>query len=283
MTFKSIEVTPLTGALGAQISGIDLAQPQSNQTWNEVHQAWLDYLMIYFRDQDITPRQQVELAHRFGKPAIYAFIKGLPDQPEVTEIVKSEHDKKNFGGRWHTDTTYKEKPDKGTLLYALEVPETGGDTLFSNMYLAYDALSEGMKSMLDGLIAVNNSDKSYPNGRASQLKKFHGMGDNYKDESKALEAEHPVVRTHPETGRKALYVNASHTLRFKDTTVEESKPLIDYLSTHAVRPEFSCRLHWYPGTLAVWDNRCTQHLAVNDYASKRRRMHRVTIEGEAVI
>ena len=140
-----------------------------------------------------------------------------------------------------------------------------------------------MKRLLDGLIAVNSSEKSYPGGRASQLRKLDGMGGNYKDEATALEAEHPVIRTHPETGRKALYVNGSHTLRFKDMTVEESKPLIDYLCEHAIRPEFTCRLHWEPGTLAIWDNRCTQHFAVNDYAGKRRRMHRVTIEGETVV
>ncbi len=283
MGFQTIEVTALTGAMGAQISGVDLTEPLSNQTWDEIHQAWLDNLMIYFRDQTLQPDQHLALARRFGKPAIYPFIEGLPDAPEVTEILKTEQDQKNFGGSWHTDTTYKEKPDLGTLLYAHEVPETGGDTLYANMYLAYDRLSEGMKRLLDGLIAVNNSEKSYPGGRSTQLKKLDGMGGNYKDEATALEAEHPVVRTHPETGRKALYVNASHTLRFKDMTVDESKPLIDYLCAHAARPEFTCRLHWLPGTIAIWDNRCTQHLAVNDCVGKRRRMHRVTIEGEVVV
>lgn len=280
---KPITITPLSSALGAEISGINLAEPLDDEKWDIIHRAWLDHLMIFFRDQTLSPRQQVDLAHRFGNPAIYTFIKGLPDQPEVTEILKTEKDQVNFGGRWHTDTTYKEIPDRGTLLYAHEVPESGGDTLFANMYLAYEALSDGMKDLLDGLVAVNNSDKSYPGGRARAQKNYDGMGKSYREDSEALEAEHPAVRTHPETGRKGLYVNGSHTLRFKNMSIEESKPLIDYLSAHAIRPEFTCRLKWFPGTLAIWDNRCTQHLAINDYAGQRRRMHRVTIEGEPVV
>ncbi len=282
MTYSAIDVQPLTGTMGAEIGGVDLSGTLSNQAKSEIHQALLDHLMIYFRDQDLTPENHVEIAGQFGKPAIYPFLKGLEGTPEIHVLLKTEKDKgkANFGGVWHSDTAYKECPDMCTLLYAREVPEVGGDTLYANMYAAYDALSDGMKAMLDGLIGVNNSDKFYAGGRAANIKKMDGMKGSLKDEIETLESEHPVVRTHPGTGRKSLFVNHAHTLRFKEMTVEESKPLIDYLCAHAVRPEFTCRLRWQPKTLAVWDNRCTQHFAVNDYSGKRRLMHRVTIEGD---
>lgn len=280
MSYEAIEVRPLTGTMGAEISGVDLGGDLSNQAKSEIQQAFLDHMMIYFRDQTLTPARHIEIAQQFGKPAIYPFLKGLDEAPEVNVLKKTEADTVNFGGVWHSDTAYKECPDMGTLLYAHEVPQAGGDTLFANMYLAYETLSDGMKAMLDGLIAINNSDKSYAGGRAASLKKLDGMKETLEDEIATLEAEHPVVRTHPVTGRKSLFVNGAHTLRFKDMTEAESKPLIDYLCEHAVRPEFTCRLRWQPKTLAVWDNRCTQHFAVNDYSGKRRLMHRVTIEGD---
>ncbi|MCG8562858.1 MAG: TauD/TfdA family dioxygenase [Hyphomicrobiales bacterium] len=280
MTYDAIEVVPLTGALGAEVRGVDLSQSLSNRVKSQIHQAFLDHLMIFFRDQTLEPERHVEIARQFGKPAIYPFLKGLDSAPEINVLLKTEADTVNFGGVWHSDTAYKDCPDMGTLLYAHEVPLAGGDTLFANMYMAYEALSDGMKAMIDGLVAANNSDKSYIGGRAAGLRKLEGMKGDMKDRIDTLEAEHPVVRTHPETGRRSLYVNAAHTLRFKDMTQEESKPLIDYLCAHAVQPEFTCRLRWQPGTLAVWDNRCTQHFAVNDYSGHRRLMHRVTIEGD---
>lgn len=279
MAYRTIEVKPISGSIGAEIAGVDLGGSLPNETIDEVHRAFLEHQMICFRQQRLTPAQHVAVARHFGKPAIYPFLKGLDGQAEVHEIVKTETDTKNFGGGWHSDTAYKERPDMGTLLYALEVPPHGGDTLFASMYAAYEALSPGMKRLIDGLVAVNNSDKLYPGGRAANLKKLGGMGAAVTA-APVLEAEHPVVRTHPETGRKALYVNGAHTLRLRDMTVEESKPLIDFLAAHAVRPEFTCRLRWEPGTLAIWDNRCTQHCALNDYQGRRRHMHRVTLEGD---
>lgn len=279
MAYRTIEVKPISGSIGAEIAGVDLGGSLPNETIDEVHRAFLEHQMICFRQQRLTPAQHVAVARHFGKPAIYPFLKGLDGQPEVHEIVKTETDTKNFGGGWHSDTAYKERPDMGTLLYALEVPPYGGDTLFASMYAAYEALSPGMKRLIDGLVGVNNSDKLYPGGRAANLKKLGGMGAAVTA-APVLEAEHPVVRTHPETGRKALYVNGAHTLRLRDMTVEESKPLIDFLAAHAVRPEFTCRLRWEPGTLAIWDNRCTQHCALNDYQGRRRHMHRVTLEGD---
>ena len=279
MTFQTIEVRPLAGALGAEVGNIDLSAPLSNQMRDEIHQAFLDNLVIVFRDQKLTPEKQVEIAGLFGKPAIYPFLQGLDGAPEVHELLKTAEDEVNFGGNWHSDTAYRECPDMGTLLYAHEVPDVGGDTLFTNMYLAYDALSDGMKEMLKGLTAIYCSEKGYDGKRAEKMKSLDGLKDAVQAEIETFESEHPVVRTHPETGQKALYVSKSHTLRFKDMTVEESTPLIDYLSTFAVLPEFTCRVDWQPQTLVIWDNRCTKHLAVDDYAGQRRRMHRVTVEG----
>lgn len=279
MSRRSLEIRPISGALGAEIANVDLSEDLSNQTFDQIHQAFLDHLVIFFRDQRLTPNRQVEIARRFGTPAIYPFLKGLDETPEVHELVKTEDDDVNFGGCWHSDTTYKARPDMGTLLYAHDVPAAGGDTLFANMYLAYEALSDGMKRLLDGLVGVNNSEKGYPGGRSTSVKKISGMKNAVDSAAEVIEAEHPVVRTHPETGRKGLYVNTTHTLRFKDMSVAESEPLIDYLCDFAARPEFTCRLRWEPEMLAIWDNRCTQHFAVNDYTGERRRMHRVTIEG----
>ncbi len=277
--YETIEVKPLSGSMGAEVIGVDWAKPLTNQQRADVHKAFLDHLMIYFRNQSITPRQQVDVARQFGKPAIYPFLKGLEEAPEVNELIKTENDKTNFGGGWHSDTSYKECPDLGTVLYALEVPPAGGDTMFANACLAYENLSEGMKGMLDGMVGIFNSDKLYPGGRTSQLSKLGDMGKAVV-QSDTYESEHPIVRTHPETGRKALYVSRAHTLRFKDMTSEESDPLINFLSDQIVRPEYQCRLRWEPGTLALWDNRATQHLALNDYQGQRRHMHRVTIEGD---
>lgn len=280
--YETIDVKPLTGAMGAEIRGVDLAKPLGGEQLSDIHRAFLDHLMIYFRDQDIRPETQVRLAQYFGKPAVYPFLKGLDGFPEVNALIRSPDDKKVFGGTWHSDTAYKERPDLGTLLYAVEVPEVGGDTMFTNTYKAYETLSAGMREMIDGLVGVFNSDKLYQGGRANQIAKLGEMGKSVVA-METLEAEHPIVRTHPETGRKALYISRAHTLRFQNMSVEESNPLINYLSDHCVRPEFQCRLRWQAGTLAIWDNRCAQHFALNDYQGMRRHMHRVTIEGERPI
>ncbi|MFT5507295.1 MAG: taurine dioxygenase [Hyphomicrobiaceae bacterium] len=278
-TYGSIDVKPLAGSMGAEIGGVDLSKPLANEQVADIHQAFHDHLMIYFRNQTLSPKAQVGLSQHFGKPAIYPFLKGLDGFPEVNALIKTEDDTKAFGGTWHSDTSYKERPDLGTLLYAVEVPPAGGDTLFTNAYQAYETLSAGMQEMLSDLIGVFNSDKLYAGGRAAQVTKLGEMG-KAVIATEVFEAEHPIVRTHSETGRKALYISRAHTLRFKDMTVEESTPLINYLSDHIVRPEHQCRLRWEPGTLAVWDNRCTQHHALNDYQGQRRHMHRVTIEGD---
>lgn len=280
MSYKTIEVSPITGTIGAEIGNVDFSASLSNQQSDEIHRALLDNLVIVFRNQKLSPQRQVEVAKIFGKPAIYPFLKGMDEAPEVSVLLKSKTDTVNFGGSWHSDTAYKECPDMGTLLYAVEVPDAGGDTLFANMHLAYEALSDGMKAMLDGLSAVYSSEKGYGGNRAERMKSLQGLKDAVAGEIQSFESEHPVVRTHPVTGRKSLYISKSHTLHFKNMTIEESEPLINYLSDFAVRPEFTCRVRWQADTLAIWDNRATNHFAVNDYSGKARRMHRVTVEGD---
>jgi len=276
MTGTSLEIRPIAGALGAEIGGIDLAEDLDGGTIAAIRRAWLDHLVIFFREQRLAPERFLDFARRFGEVIEYPFIKGIDGFPEITPVVKLEHETVNFGGLWHTDTAYLEYPPMGTMLIAREVPPFGGDTLFANMYLAYETLSPGLQRLLDGLVAVNTSAKAdVTKTREDRIR--DAAKTNAKRE---YAAEHPVVRTHPETGRKALYVNGGHTVRFKDMTEAESTPLLQYLFTHQQRPEFTCRFHWDLGSIAFWDNRCTQHNPINDYHGHRRVMHRVTLAGD---
>jgi taurine dioxygenase len=276
MTDQSLEIRPLSGAIGAEILGIDLSGELSEATVAEIRRIWLKHLVIFFRDQELSPERFVHVARRFGKPVEYPFIKGIDGFPEVTPVVKLEHEKNNFGGIWHTDTAYLETPPMGTMLIAREVPPYGGDTLFANQYLAYETLSDGMRRLIEPLAAVNSSARAdVSRTREDRLK--DGARDDAKKE---YLAEHPVVRAHPETGRKALYVNVAHTARFAGMTEAESAPILGYLFQHQVKPEFTCRFSWRPGSIAFWDNRCAQHNPVNDYHGFRRVMHRVTLAGD---
>jgi taurine dioxygenase len=220
------------------------------------------------------------VAKRFGEVIEYPFVKGLEGFPEIIQIAKLEHEKVNFGGIWHSDTSYLETPPLATMLIARETPPIGGDTMFANQYLAYETLSDGMKKLLDGLIGINTSAKA-DTTRTREDRDRGRIRDSGKAEAqKDYVGEHPVVRTHPETGRKALYVNIAHTLRFKDMTEAESAPILNYLFQHQVKPEFTCRFRWEPGSIALWDNRCAQHNPVNDYHGYRRVMHRITLKGD---
>ena len=280
---SNIEVSPIAGALGAEIFGVDLSQPFDDATFAEIRKAYDENLIIFFRDQKITPEQHLAFAGRFGAFDIHPFAAGLPDHPEVLPVIKEADDRgANFGGLWHSDVTFYERPPLGSVLYGIDVPEYGGDTLFANQYLAYETLSDGLKELLDGLTAVHSATRIYGTG-ASTIGKFgkgvQSMKVRSGDDAEAT-VEHPVVRLIPETGRKALFVNGSYTIRFSGWTEAESKPLLDYLCAHAVLPEFTCRFRWRNGSIAFWDNRCAQHNALNDYQGQRREMHRVTIVGE---
>jgi taurine dioxygenase len=272
--YRHIEVRRISGALGAEIHGVDLARPLEDEVVAEIRRALLDHLVIFFRNQELSPPQLLAFGRRFGDPIEYPMLRGLPDCPLITPVIKLEHERDNFGGVWHSDTTYLEEPPMGSLLYAVETPPYGGDTLFASQYAAYEALSDGLKRTLSGLIGINTSAKAdVTRSREDRLRETG-------EERKILTGEHPVVRTHPETGREALYVNFGHTLRFKDWSEAESAPLLDYLFRHQVRPEFTCRYSWAPGALAFWDNRCAQHNPVNDYHGHRRVMHRLTLAGD---
>jgi taurine dioxygenase len=272
----TVEVQPIAGALGAEISGVDLSKDLADDTVAAIRRAWLEHLVIFFRDQDLSPARFLEFGRRFGHPIEYPFVKGLDDFPVIIPVVKLEHERVNFGGIWHSDTAYLEVPPMASMLIAREVPPAGGDTLFANMYLAYEALSEGMQRLLDGLVAVNSSAKAdATRTREDRVKADAGAG-----AKREYVAAHPVVRVHPETGRKALYVNVAHTVSFQDMTPDESAPLLDYLLRHQVRPEFTCRFRWRPGSIAFWDNRCAQHNPINDYHGYRRLMHRITLAGD---
>jgi len=271
-----IEVRPLAGALGAEIFGLDLARELDEDVVGAIRRAWLEHLVVFFRDQKLEPATFLQFARRFGEVIEYPFVKGIEGFPEITPVIKLESEKVNFGGLWHSDTAYLETPPMATMLIAREVPPFGGDTLFANMYLAYETLSEGMRTMLSGLVAVNSSAKADVTRTREDR-----MRDGGKQQAKQqYVAEHPVVRTHPETGRKALYVNFGHTVRFKDMSEEESAPILTYLFGHMARPEFTCRFRWRVGSIALWDNRCTLHNPINDYHGHRRVMHRVTLAGD---
>jgi taurine dioxygenase len=270
-----MKVKRIAGALGAEISGVDLRSLAVEEV-AQIRAAWLEHLVVFFRDQPLSPPDYMAFARHIGTPIEYPLVKGIPRFPEITEVKKLEDEKVNFGGVWHSDTAYLEVPPMASMLLAREVPPHGGDTLFANMYLAYQALSDGMKRLLDPLVAVNSSAKAdVTRTREDRLKT-----DAREGAKSELVAEHPVVRTHPETGRKALYVNFAHTVRFRDMTEDESAPVLDYLFQHQIRPEFTCRFSWRVGSLALWDNRCAQHNPVNDYHGYRRVMHRITLLGE---
>jgi taurine dioxygenase len=268
-----LEVRRIAGALGAEILDVDLTQ-LSSETVAAIRRALLEHQVIFFHGQPLTPAQFMAFAQYMGKPIEYPFVKGIEGFPEIIEVKKLEHERQNFGGIWHSDTAYLAEPPMGSMLLAREVPPYGGDTEFANQYLAYETLSAGMQRLLEGLTAVNASSKAdVTRTREDRVKEKGSEGRDYV-------AEHPVVRTHPETGRKALYVNVGHTVRLSGMTEEESAPLLAFLFRHQVRPEFTCRFQWRAGSLAFWDNRCTQHNPVNDYHGHRRVMHRITLAGD---
>jgi taurine dioxygenase len=279
MNYRTITVSPITPALGAVVSGVDLAQELPTVTLDEIRHAFHTYLVLFFRDQNLAPDRLVAFARHFGEIGYYPFVAGMAGHPEVVEVIKKEDETINFGGLWHTDTSYLERPPLGSVLYAVDVPAVGGDTLFANMYLAYEALSPGMQRLLAPLRGVNSAEK--PDAAVTRT---HRLAEKPRDARDVVTtASHPLVRTHPDTGRKALYCSAAHTVCIEGMTEAESRPILDYLYRVQQREEFGCRWHWTPGAVAFWDNRCAQHNALNDYHGHKRVMHRVTLEGEVPI
>jgi len=273
--YRHIEVRPISGALGAEIHGVDISRELEDDVVGEMRQAFLDHLVIFLRDQKVTPQQQVAFAKRFGKPIEYPQLKGLPESPLITPVIKLEHERNNFGGIWHSDTTYLPAPPMGSMLLAREVPPYGGDTMFANQYLAYEALSDGLKKTLDGLMGVSSSAKADVSKTREDRMKAAGQ------ELKVLTAAHPIVRTHPETGRKALYLNPNRQDRIVGLARAESDALLDELGAEARKPQHHFGHVWQAGDVVVWDNRATMHRVMLDYpVGESRVMQRVLIEGD---
>ena len=275
--FTTIDVRELSPALGAEIHGVELSRPLEEAQFSEIRNAFHLYGVIFFRDQDLTPEQHLAFARAWGGININRFFRPVEGHPEIAEVRKEAHQVNNIGGSWHTDHSYDEAPAMGSMLYAREVPETGGDTLFASMSGAYEALSSGMKATLGSLRAVHSSRHVYGPGRNSSRPDTEGRTGN--PELATQQAVHPVVLAHPHTGRLGIYVNPVFTLGFEGWSEAESRPLLDYLYGHASRPEFVCRFRWRPGSMAFWDNRATWHYAANDYPGQARLMHRITVEG----
>jgi len=275
--YRRIEVRPIAGALGAEVNGVRITPGLPADTIDEIRRAWLAHAAVFFRDVELAPDGYLAFARRFAQISEYPLLQGLPEHPQIIEVKKLAHERNNFGGIWHSDTSYLETPPLGTMLLAKEVPEYGGDTLFASMYLAYEALSPGMQKLLGGLRAVNVSSKAGANLTRADRMSNGAKIDPARDEFVAV---HPVVRTHSETGRKALYVNCAHTLRFEGMTEAESTPLLEWLYAHQTRPEFTCRFNWRAGSLAFWDNRACQHNPINDYHGRQRVMQRISLGAE---
>ncbi len=254
-----MDIRRIAGALGAELSGIDLARGLSAPQAAAIRQALLEHQVIFLRGQNLTPQQFLDFARAMGEPVEYPFVKGIAGFPHIIEVKKLEHEKSNFGGIWHSDTTYLEQPPMGSMLLSREVPPYGGDTLFASQYAAYDALSDTMKGLLANLKGISSSAKADVSKTREDRIKEGGK----QEAPKEYRAAHPVVRTHPETGRKA-----------------ESAPLLQFLFEHQVKPEFTCRFVWKPNAIAFWDNRCVQHNPVNDYHGFRRVMQRITLQGD---
>jgi taurine dioxygenase len=264
--------------IGALITGADLGN-LADSNFAAIQDAFNRHGLIFFHDQDITPGQHISFARRFGPININRFFRPVDGHPEIAEVIKDPDQTVNIGGGWHTDHSYDVAPAIGSILYALEVPPVGGDTLFASMYLAYDALSDGLKKTLAGMRAIHSSRHVF----GSQSDVYADAGDRIGNPGQATQdAAHPVVITHPLSGRKALFVNPVFTTHFEGWTVDESEPLLDMLCQHASRPELTYRFTWRKGSVAFWDNRATWHYALNDYDGHRRMMHRITVAGTAL-
>ena len=272
-----LDVRPISGVHGAEVAGVDLSTDLDDEVIGAIRRAFVEHHVLVFRDQDLSPERQLAFGRRFGELDTHPFVEGSDEHPELLDVVTTPHDRINFGGGWHTDVTFLDEPDLGSILYAVELPDAGGDTLFADQQAAYDALSPTMRSMVDPLVAVHTAGPQYAEGGLST--QSAEMRTKNADLA-ARTVEHPVVRTHPESGRKGLYVNGGFTTRIRGLAKAESDALLGFLLRHATAERFTCRVRWEPGTLTMWDNRSVQHYALHDYAGQRRHMRRITIKGD---
>lgn len=274
-----LSVTPLSGVGGAEVHGLDLSTDLDAAVVDQIRRAFVDHHVLVFRDQQLTPDRQMAFGRYFGELDTHPFVVANAEHPYVLDIVTEPDDRfgSNFGGGWHSDLTFLEEPDLGSVLYAIELPSAGGDTLFANQHAAYDGLSDTMKAMIDPLVAVHTPSMQYgAGGLSTQTRSMATKG----SDRAAGTTEHPVVRTHPESGKKGLFINRAFTASIKGLKRTESAAMLEFLHQHATNERFTCRVKWQPGTLTMWDNRSVQHFALHDYAGERRYMRRITIKGD---
>jgi len=273
---SAIEIRPVSGGVGVELGNVDIGQGLSDAEFKAIQQAFIDNGLVFLHGQSLSPEQHIEFAERFGEINVNRFFPKVDGYEKIAAVVKEKDQKVNIGGGWHTDHSYDQIPAMGSILLARETPPVGGDTLFACMYKAYESLSDGLKKTLEGMNAVHSSRHVF--GDQAEYQK--SLDDRLSNTELATQdAVHPVVITHPESGRKALYVNPGFTIHFEGWSAAESKPLLDYLYHHATLIEHTTRFKWAEGSIAIWDNRCTWHYALNDYHGARREMHRITVEG----
>lgn len=277
---NDLHIRPITPHLGAEVTGIDLRDAPEAMMDN-VRTAFADHSVLFFPDQKLSPDELLHVTGRFGDVLRVPYVAGMDSHPDIIAVLKQADEKRisTFGGTWHTDFSFLPEPPDATLLQAVELPPVGGDTIWANQYLAYESLSPGLQRLLDPLRAIHTGWPHGTMGPGPDAAVSKSIKMTRNDPSADQEVLHPVVRIHPVTRRKALFVNPVYTQRFADMTIAESKPLLDFLHVHCTRPEFQCRLRWQDGMLVMWDNRSTMHLAINDYDGHRRLLHRTTVKG----
>ncbi len=271
---RGVIVTPVSEHVGAEVSGVDLRSLTEVQA-AELAAAWGEYGVLFFRDQELTPDDHITFAEHFGAIDVNRFFQKVEGYPRIAQVLKEPDQERNIGGAWHTDHSYDAAPARGSILVARDVPPEGGDTRFLSVSAAYEALSPGLRKTLLGLRAHHSNEHVF----GAQTEHVKNLGGRLENPEAVGGAEHPVVIAHPVSGRPCLYVNLAFTTHFVGWTAEESAPLLQYLYEHAAQPEFTTRFRWEPGSVAMWDNRATWHLAENDYHGHRRLMHRITIAG----
>ena len=277
-----MEIRPVSGVLGAEIFGVDLSRPLPDPVFREIRAALLRHEVIFIRDQDLSRQAQIDFAQRFGKPDIHPIANGMEEYPEVVKVWKPAGESASFGTGWHSDNTFFENPTILSFLYSVIIPPFGGDTLYASTSAAYRALSQTMRGMLDGLVAVHCASRAYDPKTTGEAKYSGDAAITYRYSSAVeREVEHPVIRKHPESGRESIYVNPMFTQRIVGMNPRESNALLQFLYQHVALPDFQCRFRWQTGSLAIWDNRVAQHYALDDYREHERLMYRVTVSADA--
>ncbi|HVM96913.1 MAG TPA: taurine dioxygenase [Candidatus Acidoferrales bacterium] len=274
MAYERIRIEPVAAALGAEVSGVDLTQPLDNKMLDEIQSAWMQHQVLFFRDQNISAEQHKAFAGHFGELHVHPVLpsRAAEGHPELVVLESNEH-LPYVADSWHSDVTFERRPPLGSVLHGVIIPAAGGDTMWASMYAAYEALSDTMQRFLSSLHAVHD-------GGAFRAVATEAQKDDLAKDEAAI---HPVIRTHPVTGRKALFVNSGFTRRIKGMRRKESTALLQFLFEHVTSPELSCRFRWRPHSIAMWDNRCTQHRVIGDNLRAHRRMERATICGDVPV